>query len=423
MATRAGGATMAPPSPRIPACDKPTCRPPRGRDRTTLALPLLLSLLLHHLGFSQWAVTAQTDGFQEDSAAEKGALLAWKATLEGFDPDGALASWVPDFDPCEAWEGVQCQLGRVLALDLAGQRIRGTLPDGLSMLSHLRQIVVKFNALRGPALPPAWSSLERLVMIDATNNELEGSLRGGSAMPPRLNTLLLQNNRLSGSLPSQLGQLQYLALGSNQLKGTLPPSWAGSSGLMSLKLGDNNMRGTLPPEWSALGGLKFLELQNNALTGVLPVQWSTLGSMRFMELFNNFLDVEQLEALAPSLGGHDWVLLPQRDAEEAALRERLPADQHRLFSAAAPDASPKVVRPSGQIPYPAVVAILVATTAAISLGMIALLVWYAWRAVRSIEGRPLLMTNLEDACQDDGGDNAQACTSACSFARIECCSM
>lgn len=110
---------------------------------------------------------------------------------------------------------------------------------------------------------------------DATNNELQGALPGGGAMPPRLNTLLLQNNQLAGSLPPRLGRLQYLSLGSNQLTGTLPPSWSEHTGLMSLKLGDNALRGPLPPEWSTLGGLKFLELQNNALTGQLPPQVGT----------------------------------------------------------------------------------------------------------------------------------------------------
>lgn len=49
--------------------------------------------------------------------------------------------------------------------DLAGQGLRGMLPEGLSALTQLQQVVVKFNALGGPAVPPAWSSLESLVMM------------------------------------------------------------------------------------------------------------------------------------------------------------------------------------------------------------------------------------------------------------------
>lgn len=84
------------------------------------------------------------------------------------------------------------------------------MPRELSALGALRQVSLKINRLKGQPLPPEWSTLKHLKMVEIANNELDGELPSDMGRFPGLQYLYLMNNYLQGRLPSTLGSIQFM---------------------------------------------------------------------------------------------------------------------------------------------------------------------------------------------------------------------
>ena len=78
-------------------------------------------------------------------------------------------------------------------------------------------------------------------------------------------------NQLTGSIPSQLGNLinlEYLNLGENQLTGSIPLGEFLSNLVDSLR--ENQLTGSIPSVLGNLNNLVFLDLYGNDLTHEIP---------------------------------------------------------------------------------------------------------------------------------------------------------
>lgn len=85
--------------------------------------------------------------------------------------------------------------------------------------------------------------------------------------------LQLGYNQLSGSIPTQLGQLKkltVLALQSNQLTGAIPASLGDLPEMTRLDLSSNRLFGSIPSKLADIPNLKTLDLRNNTLSGSVP---------------------------------------------------------------------------------------------------------------------------------------------------------
>ena len=88
-----------------------------------------------------------------------------------------------------------------------------------------------------------------------------------------LTDLSLRGNQLTGSIPSEIGNLTkliYLVLRNNLLTGSIPQEIGNLTDLSSLSLNINQLTGTIPTEIGNLSNLTWLELNNNQLTGEIP---------------------------------------------------------------------------------------------------------------------------------------------------------
>ena len=94
-------------------------------------------------------------------------------------------------------------------------------------------------------------------------NDANGQVRG----------LLLQDNQLTGKIPSELGgltKLERLYLNDNQLTGEIPSELGDLANLRVLSLTDNQLTGGIPAELGRLTNLTVLRLAGNQLTGCVP---------------------------------------------------------------------------------------------------------------------------------------------------------
>ena len=171
------------------------------------------------------------------------------------------------------------------------------------------ELSLRNNRLSGP-LPPELGDLASLTRLNLSLNELSGSI------PPELGNLAslvelnLSANRLSGSIPSQLGNLTSLTklnLSTNRLTGSIPPELGSLTNLTELDLGFNELTGQIPSQLGDLSDLTKLHLDWNitsdgfdrdGLSGSIPPELGNLTNLTELSLSWNSLS----GSIPPGLG-------------------------------------------------------------------------------------------------------------------------
>ena len=259
----------------------------------------------------------------------------------------ARDNWTTDA-PVGSWHGVEANAeGRVLALRLSENGLRGQLPETLGELALLTELRVDGNALTGP-LPLSLARLglqglhyggttlctpsdeafrEWLAAIPSREGEelacneeradlallyeamggpewlnsanwlTDAPLRAWHGIRTdesgRVSVIDLKDNRLSGPIPSRLGRfprLTFLALNGNRLSGPIPPELGALSQLAWLDLSGNDLGGGIPAEIGKLDRLNGLLLGGNQLGGTIPSELGALFRLGWLDLRNSFLE-------------------------------------------------------------------------------------------------------------------------------------
>ena len=215
-------------------------------------------------------------------------LLAAEATLAGtsttalnWDAGTAMSSWT----------GITVVSGRVSAIELPSQTLRGMVPNNLSGLTHVSLIDFSNNELTGP-IPAELGRMSRLGRLWLNGNDLVGPVPTAIGNLEILTDLRLDDNNLSGSLPSELGDLTKLTglgLSGNSFSGPIPPEIGNLSGLTFLDLSGSGVTGSIPAELNKLTSLQTLKLNNNSLWGTIPTQFGGLSDLTWLDLGGNDL--------------------------------------------------------------------------------------------------------------------------------------
>ncbi len=169
-----------------------------------------------------------------------------------------------------------------------GITISGDRVTGLEMSS---------NNLSG-TLPTEIGNLTSLLHLTLSSNQLTGAIPAEIGSLTRLFTLELYSNQLTGSIPPDiwnLDNLTILSLGGNQLTGAIPVEIGNLINLGSLNLSNSQLTGTIPNEISALTALWAIELGGNQLSGPIPT-----GIGNLTNLWNLSLTGNQLTGSIPS---------------------------------------------------------------------------------------------------------------------------
>ncbi|KAM1572157.1 hypothetical protein EV2_038148 [Malus domestica] len=148
-------------------------------------------------------------------------------------------------DPCgESWKGVTCEGSAVVAVEVSGLGLSGTMGYLLSDLLSLRKFDNNFH--------------------DTIPYQL----------PPNLTSLNLARNNFTGNLPYSIANmvsLSYLNVSRNSLSQSIGDIFAHLVSLATLDLSLNNFTSDIPSSLSSLSNLSSLYMQNNQLTGSLNV--------------------------------------------------------------------------------------------------------------------------------------------------------
>uniref|UniRef100_A0A0E0NA29 non-specific serine/threonine protein kinase n=1 Tax=Oryza rufipogon TaxID=4529 RepID=A0A0E0NA29_ORYRU len=181
----------------------------------------------------------------------------------------------------------------------------GNIPIWISKLKNLEMLFLFNNHLSGSI--PVWiSTLNSLFYLDLSNNSLSGEIPAELTEMPMLRSemvtshldikifelpvytgpspkyftvsdfpavMILENNKLTGVIPTEIGQLKALLsliLGYNNLHGEIPETILDLTNLEILDLSNNHLTGTIPADLNNLNFLSALNVSNNDLQGPVP---------------------------------------------------------------------------------------------------------------------------------------------------------
>lgn len=221
---------------------------------------------------------------------EEGALIALYQATDG-DNWVSNQNWLSN-RPIGTWYGVITdENDRVVELDLSENELNGTIPSELGYLTYLEALYLSENQLSG-TIPPALGILSYLIELSLWSNELTGSIPSELSRLANLEMLHLGANELSGSIPPELGNLTNLAelgLYSNKLTGVIPAELGNLTNLEWLALTENRLSGPIPPELGNLTNLEWLALTENRLSGPIPAELDKLTNLIELYLGQNEL--------------------------------------------------------------------------------------------------------------------------------------
>ncbi|GKA13474.1 kinase-like domain-containing protein [Tanacetum coccineum] len=192
------------------------------------------------------------------------------------------------------------KLQKLVSVKLYENQFSGSIPSTIGNLSFLDSIHLYSNRLEGH-IPPSLGNCHHLTMLELYNNKLCGKIPEQLLQISSLSIGLdLSQNRLSGSLPTEVGDLKMLTsldLSSNNLSGNIPSSLSGCTSLSVLYIDNNLFQGLIPPSLSSLRGIVAIDFSHNNLSGQIPRFLERFLIVQYIDLsFNDF------EGEVPMLG-------------------------------------------------------------------------------------------------------------------------
>ena len=227
-----------------------------------------------------------------------GTVATDRAALMALYNSAGGASWTDktnwgSTEPLGTWYGVFTDSsGRVEGLDLADNKLSGTLPAALGNLDQLGSLYMWSNQLRGTI--PDLSNLTLLGALYLSDNDLSGSIPVSLGSLPQMQLLSLWGNQLTGEIPEELGNLTLLSvlyLGGNALSGQIPASLGSLASLDELSMGGNQLSGEIPASLGNLTSLTYLDISRNNLDGPIP-DLGRFTILKYMYLWGNQLSGE-----------------------------------------------------------------------------------------------------------------------------------
>ncbi|GKY93932.1 hypothetical protein MPSEU_000360100 [Mayamaea pseudoterrestris] len=182
-----------------------------------------------------------------------------------------------------------CHKNGFQELRLAGNKLVGTIPNEVSMLTALTTLSLNFNELTG-TLPSTLTQLTRLETLECYACGLKGNFTTlvdeWSTTLTNLTKLRFPINALRGTIPSsitKLSKLTDLRLYSNRLAGSISDEiWTKWKHMLHIKVNINKITGTLPTLLADMTRLKSLTIDENLITGTMPTQ---VGKLSLLQQF------------------------------------------------------------------------------------------------------------------------------------------
>ena len=138
--------------------------------------------------------------------------------------------WLSSHTECD-WAGILCdEMEQVRSIDLHGQGIQGPFPTILTKIPYAQTVSMQWNEFTG-SLPEDIGSMKHLIHLELHHNSFTGSFPTTWSNARNLQLLNIAENFLDGQLPSDMGNfrnIKGLYMYRNNFSGTLPPELSNS---------------------------------------------------------------------------------------------------------------------------------------------------------------------------------------------------
>jgi len=155
----------------------------------------------------------------------------------------------------------------------------------------MKRMEFGYNKLGG-SIPPSWANFSKLTNLSLSFNNISGSIPSLAGMWPNLLEFDIAVNNISGTIPEELYQvakLDSLILNNNRLQGSLSES-IGNLGLLrgSIDVSYNRLDGTIPKALASLSAVTSIYLDSNLFSGALPCELAAMSLKELNISMNNF---------------------------------------------------------------------------------------------------------------------------------------
>jgi len=160
-----------------------------------------------------------------------------------------------------------------MSYNLLGGELSNDMVKSWPKLTHLE---IESNFLSG-SLPSALGHMDQLIYLYMRRNSITSNLDFlKTGKMENLFAMWLDNNLITGGIPTEIGALTILAsisITNATLTGTIPTEMGKLTNLRRLWLYQNDLKGSIPTQLAKLTGLEVFEIQNNSkLTGTVPAE-------------------------------------------------------------------------------------------------------------------------------------------------------
>ncbi|ESR62166.1 hypothetical protein CICLE_v10018259mg, partial [Citrus x clementina] len=152
-------------------------------------------------------------------------------------------------------------LSFLVYLDFSGNSFHDTIPNELKQLRRLKIVDLSNSSLSGSLPDDLCNIFPELESFDVSSNKITGQLPSSLGDCNKLKRLSISVNKITGTIPRTVGNL-------TELESEFPPAIFNVSSLKSIVLADNSLSGSIPVDFCL--HLEELYLYNNKFTGRIP---------------------------------------------------------------------------------------------------------------------------------------------------------
>ncbi|KAG7967592.1 hypothetical protein I3843_08G106800 [Carya illinoinensis] len=262
---------------------------------------------------------------------QKALLLQLKNSLVFHNASSTkLVHWNKSIDCC-LWEGVTCNKGRVIGLDLSNDSISCSLDNSSSLfkLQYLQNLNLAYNYFNDSEIPSEFNKLSNLVYLNLSNAGFQGQIPitishlkglvildlsdlGLKLENPNLNMLVqnlskltelyldgvdisMQGHEWGPTLSFSLPNLRVLSLSNCDLSGPFDPSLVNLKSLSVIRMSGNNFSAPIPGFLAEFRNLTTLIFSGSSLNGKFPEKIFQIPTLQMVDLSKN----DQLEGFLP----------------------------------------------------------------------------------------------------------------------------
>ncbi|KAI9083497.1 hypothetical protein K1719_034439 [Acacia pycnantha] len=183
---------------------------------------------------------------------------------------------------CTFQNGTVCHVTNIL---LKRQNIAGEIPSEFGNLTHLTELDLYLNYFNG-TIPTSFRHIP-LVTLSLSGNPISGSIPTELGEIATLKDLSLEGNQLGGPLPHSLGNLSFLRrirLSANNFTGTIPETYGNLKNMIDFSIDGSTLSRKIPSFIGNWTKILYMDMEGTGMEGPIPSTISLLTNLKELRI-------------------------------------------------------------------------------------------------------------------------------------------